>query len=111
MTGADRACSFTSLIPTFASRLLGKGIAIMPSVGEVRSPVAGPIASSFAPATLHAIGIESDDGVEICFMSVSRTPKLDGKFFPLTSTWVTRSDTGDRLISFDIPAIREAGLI
>lgn len=48
---------------TFASGLLGKGIAIMPSVGEVRSPVAGRIASLFA--TLHAIGIESDDGVEI----------------------------------------------
>lgn len=47
---------------TFASGLLGKGIAILPSVGEVRSPVAGRIASLFA--TLHAIGIESDDGVE-----------------------------------------------
>ncbi len=33
---------------TFASGLSGKGIAFLPSVGEVRSPVAGRIASLFA---------------------------------------------------------------
>ncbi len=61
------------------SGLLGKGIAILPSVGEVRSPVAGRIASLFA--TLHAIGIESDDGVEILIHVGIDTVKLDGKFF------------------------------
>ncbi len=75
---------------TFASGLLGKGIAILPSVGEVRSPVAGRIASLFA--TLHAIGIESDDGVEILIHVGIDTVKTGRQIlFPLTSTWVTRS--------------------
>ncbi len=92
---------------TFASGLLGKGIAIMPSVGEVRSPVAGRIASLFA--TLHAIGIESDDGVEILIHVGIDTVKLDGKFFSAHVNVGDKVNTGDRLISFDIPAIREAG--
>ncbi|EGF1804825.1 PTS transporter subunit EIIC [Escherichia coli] len=92
---------------TFASGLLGKGIAILPSVGEVRSPVAGQIASLFA--TLHAIGIESDDGVEILIHVGIDTVKLDGKFFSAHVNVGDKVNTGDRLISFDIPAIREAG--
>lgn len=92
---------------TFASGLLGKGIAILPSVGEVRSPVAGRIASLFA--TLHAIGIESDDGVEILIHVGIDTVKLDGKFFSAHVNVGDKVNTGDRLISFDIPAIREAG--
>ncbi len=86
---------------------MGKGIAILPSVGEVRSPVAGRIACSFA--TLHAIGIESDDGVEILIHVGIDTVKLDGKFFSAHVNVGDKVNTGDRLISFDIPAIREAG--
>ena len=78
---------------TFASGLLGKGIAIMPSVGEVRSPVAGRIASLFA--TLHAIGIESDDGVEILIHVGIDTVKLDGKFFSAHVNVGDKVNTGD----------------
>ncbi|MCV4714495.1 glucose PTS transporter subunit IIA, partial [Escherichia coli] len=71
------------------------------------SPVAGRIASLFA--TLHAIGIESDDGVEILIHVGIDTVKLDGKFFSAHVNVGDKVNTGDRLISFDIPAIREAG--
>ncbi|WP_204308628.1 glucose PTS transporter subunit IIA, partial [Citrobacter freundii] len=70
-------------------------------------PVAGRIASLFA--TLHAIGIESDDGVEILIHVGIDTVKLDGKFFSAHVNVGDKVNTGDRLISFDIPAIREAG--
>ncbi|MCV5179276.1 glucose PTS transporter subunit IIA, partial [Escherichia coli] len=78
---------------TFASGLLGKGIAILPSVGEVRSPVAGRIASLFA--TLHAIGIESDDGVELLIHVGIDTVKLDGKFFSAHVNVGDKVNTGD----------------
>ncbi|WP_181963051.1 PTS glucose transporter subunit IIA, partial [Klebsiella pneumoniae] len=68
---------------------------------------AGRIASLFA--TLHAIGIESDDGVEILIHVGIDTVKLDGKFFSAHVNVGDKVNTGDRLISFDIPAIREAG--
>ncbi|OQV65621.1 hypothetical protein AK51_18270 [Serratia nematodiphila DZ0503SBS1] len=48
---------------TFASGLLGKGVAIAPQQGRVVAPVSGSVASLFK--TKHAIGIESDDGAEI----------------------------------------------
>lgn len=92
---------------TFASGLLGKGVAIAPSEGEVYSPVEGRVASLFA--TLHAIGIASDDGVEILIHVGIDTVKLDGKFFTAHVSVGDKVSTGDRLISFDLPAIREAG--
>lgn len=42
---------------------MGKGIAIEPTVGEVRSPVSGVITMLFP--TGHAVGVTSDDGSEI----------------------------------------------
>lgn len=92
---------------TFASGLLGKGIAIRPSVGEVISPVKGRIASLFT--TLHAIGIESEDGVEVLIHVGIDTVKLNGQFF---QAYVNPGDSvqvGDRLISFDISSILAAG--
>ncbi|VTR59884.1 EIIBCA-Bgl [Serratia fonticola] len=48
---------------TFASGLLGKGVAIMPHQGRVVAPVNGCVVSLFK--TKHAIGIESDEGAEV----------------------------------------------
>ena len=64
---------------TFASGLLGKGIAILPSVGEVRSPVAGRIASLFA--TLHAIGlslIHIYPGLKLPSQNIAVVRRADG---------------------------------
>lgn len=92
---------------TFASGLLGKGIAIKPSVGEVVSPVNGQIASLFE--TLHAIGIESDDGVEVLIHVGIDTVKLNGQYFTAHIKPGDRVTIGDSLITFDIPSIVAAG--
>ncbi|HAU3224141.1 TPA: PTS beta-glucoside transporter subunit IIABC [Salmonella enterica subsp. houtenae] len=92
---------------TFASGLLGKGIAITPSIGEVLSPVSGRVASLFA--TLHAIGIESDDGVEILIHVGIDTVKLNGQYFTAHTKPGDHVKPGDCLISFDIPSILAAG--
>jgi PTS system beta-glucosides-specific IIC component len=92
---------------TFASGLLGKGVAITPQQGRVVAPATGRVASLFN--TKHAIGIESDDGAEILIHVGIDTVKLDGLHFIAHVQEGDRVSTGDLLIEFDQAAIRAAG--
>ncbi|WP_333011173.1 PTS beta-glucoside transporter subunit IIABC [Kluyvera sichuanensis] len=92
---------------TFASGLLGNGVAIIPTLGEVRSPVKGRVASLFA--TLHAIGIESCDGVEVLIHVGIDTVKLNGQYFTAHVQMGDDVETGDLLLTFDVEAITAAG--
>lgn len=92
---------------TFASGLLGKGIAIVPSSGRVMSPIDGIVTTLFK--THHAIGLTSGEGVEVLIHVGIDTVKLDGRYF---TALVSEGDTvrqGDPLIEFDLPAILVAG--
>ncbi|MEE3650330.1 MULTISPECIES: PTS beta-glucoside transporter subunit IIABC [unclassified Brenneria] len=92
---------------TFASGLMGKGIAIKPQVGRVVSPIDGVIASLFK--TNHAIGLASDDGAEVLIHVGIDTVKLNGQYF---TAHVKTGDTvkqGDLLVEFDYQAIEAAG--
>ncbi|WP_037034895.1 PTS beta-glucoside transporter subunit IIABC [Rahnella sp. WP5] len=93
--------------PTFASGLLGKGVAIVPVAGRVVSPVDGTVVSLFK--THHAIGIESEDGAEILIHVGIDTVKLDGKFFTPHVAVDAVVKQGDLLLAFDIQGITEAG--
>ena len=93
--------------PTFASGLLGKGVAIVPVAGRVVSPVDGTVVSLFK--THHAIGIESADGAEILIHVGIDTVKLDGKFFTPHVAVDAVVKQGDLLLAFDIQGITEAG--
>ena len=65
--------------PVFAEKVLGDGIAVDPTEGTVYSPVDGTI---FQIAhTFHAMGIESDDGLEILVHLGIDTVKLEGTGF------------------------------
>lgn len=106
MTGACVALEEVN-DPTFASGLLGKGVAVVPTLGRVVSPVNGTIASLFK--THHAIGIESEDGAEILIHVGIDTVKLDGKFFTPHVAVDAVVKQGDLLLEFDIQGITDAG--
>lgn len=92
---------------TFASGVMGKGIAIKPENGKVVSPADGVIASLFK--TKHAIGIETDSGAEILIHVGIDTVKLNGEHF---TAHVASGDTvkqGDLLLEFDSQKIEAAG--
>jgi len=93
--------------PTFASGLLGKGVAVVPAVGRVVSPVNGTVVSLFK--THHAIGIESDEGAEILIHVGIDTVKLDGKFFTPRIAVDAVVKQGDLLLEFDMQGISDAG--
>jgi PTS system beta-glucosides-specific IIC component len=92
---------------TFASGLLGKGVAILPDDGVVYSPVSGCVVSLFE--TLHAIGIKSNDGAEILIHIGIDTVKLNGQYFTSHINVGDKISVGDLLISFDVEAISSAG--
>lgn len=92
---------------TFASGLLGKGVAIVPHQGRVVAPVDGCVVSLFK--TRHAIGIESDEGAEVLIHVGIDTVKLNGLHFTAHIKEGDRVKQGDLLIEFDQEAIRAAG--
>jgi beta-glucoside PTS system EIICBA component len=63
----------------FASKSLGDGYAIKPSKSEIFSPVSGKIKTVFP--TKHAIGIETNSGLEVLIHMGIETVSLDGKPF------------------------------
>jgi beta-glucoside PTS system EIICBA component len=91
----------------FSAGLIGQGIAIIPTIGKVISPVDG-VVSSFFP-TGHALGIKADNGAEILIHIGMDTVKLEGKHF---SPKVNQGDTvkkGQLILEFDLEAIKQAG--
>lgn len=92
---------------TFASGLLGKGVAIIPAVGKVIAPFTGEVASLFQ--TKHAIGLQSDSGIELLIHIGIDTVKLDGVPFTAHVKEGDRVQAGDLLIEFDRQAILDAG--
>ena len=92
---------------TFASGLMGKGTAIIPTIGEVVAPEDGEVVSLFR--TKHAIGFQTKSGAEILIHIGIDTVKLDGQHFEAHVESGQKVKKGDRLVSFDIEAIKQAG--
>ncbi|MDP9568073.1 UNVERIFIED_ORG: PTS system beta-glucosides-specific IIC component [Kosakonia oryzae] len=92
---------------TFASGLLGQGVAIIPQDGRVVAPFAGEVASLFA--TKHAIGLLSDSGVEVLIHVGIDTVKLGSGPFTAHVQVGDRVNVGDLLLEFDRAAILAAG--
>lgn len=91
----------------FSSGALGKGVAIEPTEGKLIAPVSGTISAIFP--TNHAVGITSDQGVEILIHIGMDTVQLDGKYFTGHIEQGAKVEQGQLLIEFDIEQIKEAG--
>lgn len=91
----------------FAQGVLGKGIAIIPEKGQVKSPVDGELTTLFP--SLHALGITSEDGTEILIHVGLDTVQLEGKYFKAYAKQGDKVKAGDLLLEFDIDKIVKAG--
>ncbi|MBA4699607.1 MAG: PTS glucose transporter subunit IIA [Ruminococcus sp.] len=91
---------------TFAQKILGDGVAIIPESGLLYAPISGQI-SIFD--TKHAVGISGDNGIELLLHIGIDTVKLNGKYFKALVENGSHVKIGDKLIEFDIDAIKDAG--
>ncbi|QOS80522.1 PTS glucose transporter subunit IIA [Paenibacillus sp. JNUCC31] len=92
----------------FSSGAMGQGAAIVPTQGVAYAPFDGVIVTIFK--TKHAIGLLSEDGIEILIHVGINTVSLKGKHF---TSFVSDGDTvrkGDKLVEFDLEGITAAGL-
>lgn len=91
--------------PVFSQKMMGEGIAIIPTDGKVYSPVNGKIVQ--VASTKHAVGIEAEDGTEILIHFGLETVALKGEGFEMK---VAQGDTvtkGQLLIDADLAYIEE----
>ena len=91
----------------FASEMLGKGALIQPSDGNVYAPFDGTIATLFP--TKHAIGIVSNDGIEMLIHFGIDTVNLNGQYFTTFVEQGMKVKKGDLLLKANIKKIKEAG--
>ena len=95
--------------PVFAQGVMGQGVLIEPSQGDLLAPVDGIVSVLFP--TKHAVGIVSDQGVEMLMHIGMDTVNLEGKGFTAHVSQGDRVKAGDKLISFDIDLIKDAGYV
>ncbi len=93
--------------PIFAGKILGDGVAILPTVGELFSPLDGVIES--IAETNHAIAVSGDNGVQMLIHIGIDTVELKGEPFSVKVSVGERVKSGQLLISFDIDQIKTAG--
>ncbi|QOS79468.1 PTS glucose transporter subunit IIA [Paenibacillus sp. JNUCC31] len=92
----------------FSKEMMGKGIAFLPEDNILYSPMDGTVSPLYK--SKHALGLVSEDGVELLIHIGIDTVKMKGSGF---KAFVNTGDTvskGDKLIEFDMDAIKAFGL-
>jgi PTS system D-glucosamine-specific IIC component len=89
----------------FASKLVGNGVAFFPEKGELVSPVAGKIMHIYP--TMHALGIETEEGLEILLHIGIDTANLPGKCFAAVVKVGDLVEPGQLLVKFNLDKLRK----
>lgn len=91
----------------FSTGALGKGLGIIPSDSQIVAPVAGEVSAVFP--TKHAIGIKTEQGVEVLIHIGIDTVELDGKHFDTIVEQGDQVKQGQLLSTVDFEGIKNDG--
>lgn len=89
----------------FAAKTVGDGVAIKPTKNKLVAPAEGVIRQLFP--TGHAVGIETEAGVELLIHIGVDTVDLDGEGFEKLAQEGDQIKAGDELIKFNLDYIAE----
>lgn len=93
--------------PVFGSGAMGRGVAVKEPDGKVYAPFDGEITVFFP--TKHAIGLKSNDGIELLIHVGMDTVKLNGEGFTAKAEVGDKVKRGQLLLEFDSSVIKKAG--
>ena len=93
--------------PVFSCDILGRGIAIKPDSGCVRAPARAVVSRMFE--TGHAVGLLTENGVELLIHVGIDTIELKGSHYTAYKNNEESVDAGDILMEFDAAAISAEG--
>ncbi|WAA08891.1 glucose-specific PTS transporter subunit IIBC [Fervidibacillus albus] len=91
----------------FSKKMMGDGMAIQPTKGDVYSPVDGEVVTIYD--SKHAIILRSDEGIELLIHLGLDTVELKGEGFDMKVSPKEKLKKGDLIGSFDINLIQEKG--
>lgn len=94
--------------PIFSAETMGKGFGVKPSDAQVVAPVSGTI--SMIAETKHAIGIVTEDGLEVLVHMGIDTVSLKGKGFTLQCKPNQTIKAGEPIAQMDLEVVQQAGL-
>lgn len=92
---------------TFASGVMGKGIAVIPSEGKIYAPDDGVVTATFD--TGHAIGLHLDNDADVLIHIGIDTVQMNGDGFKQLVKKGDHVKAGQELVDFDIDKIKKAG--
>ena len=92
---------------TFAAAILGPGCGIEPTGKTVYAPFDGTVEQ--VASTLHAVGLTSEDGMEILIHVGMDTVEMNGKGFKALVKVGDKVKAGTPLLKVDLDAIKAAG--
>ncbi|MFT8321451.1 MAG: PTS glucose transporter subunit IIA [Bacillus sp. (in: firmicutes)] len=93
--------------PVFANKMMGEGLAIIPTEGNIAAPIDGEVVQIFH--TKHAIGLQSKKGLEILIHIGLETVNLKGEGFTIHVKEGDKVSKGDLLVTFDIDFLKQSG--
>jgi PTS system glucose-specific IIA component len=91
--------------PTFAQKMMGDGVAIQPTNGNVVAPIEGEVIQVFP--TKHAVGLRGRSGMELLIHIGLETVSMNGEGFQAHVKAGDKVKPGQPLITFDLDLVNE----
>jgi len=92
----------------FSQRVMGDGVAVLPSEGRVVAPVAGTVGKLFEGG--HGFAIETPDGLQVLVHVGLETVHLEGDGFTVKTNEGDEVAAGDEMVTVDLDRMRELGI-